>query len=189
MNLPNKLTIMRVFLIPVFMVFLMVDSIPCNYLFALIVFAAASITDYFDGRIARSRNLVTTFGKLMDPLADKLLVISALIGMIKPGLISPVVTFIIIMRETSVTALRSVAASAGTVIAANMFGKIKTVLQMSATCISLGMMAIGEMFFDELFLAVARQVSVAYWWAVGAYTLFTLFVYFKQNFQFIDPTK
>jgi CDP-diacylglycerol--glycerol-3-phosphate 3-phosphatidyltransferase len=130
MNLPNKLTVLRIILVPFFVLFLLVDSIPYNYLWALIVFAVASITDCLDGNIARKYNLVTNFGKFLDPLADKVLVLAAMIGFIELGLSSSVVVIIVIAREFLVTSLRLVAASDGTVIAASIYGKIKTILQM-----------------------------------------------------------
>ena len=90
MNLPNKLTLLRVILVPFFLLFLLVDTIPLHGLWALIVFAAASITDALDGHIARSRNLITDFGKFLDPVADKVLVFAALIAFIELGLASSV---------------------------------------------------------------------------------------------------
>ena len=130
MNLPNKLTVLRIILVPFFVLFLLVDSIPYNYLWALIVFAVASITDCLDGNIARKYNLVTNFGKFLDPLADKVLVLAAMIGFIELRLSSSVVVIIVIAREFLVTSLRLVAASDGTVIAASIYGKIKTISQM-----------------------------------------------------------
>lgn len=130
MNLPNKLTVLRIILVPFFVLFLLMDSIPYNYLWALIVFAVASITDCLDGNIARKYNLVTNFGKFLDPLADKVLVLAAMIGFIELGLSSSVVVIIVIAREFLVTSLRLVAASDGTVIAASIYGKIKTISQM-----------------------------------------------------------
>lgn len=130
MNLPNKLTVLRMALIPVFLVFLLVRGIPHAYLLAAIVFAAASFTDYLDGHIARRDGLVTNFGKLMDPLADKLLVFSALICFIPKGRASALAVFIILARELLVTSVRLIAAEQGRVIAADIWGKMKTVCQL-----------------------------------------------------------
>ena len=130
MNLPNKLTMVRVALIPVFLVFLLVEAIPLHYLWAFIVFGAACVTDTVDGHIARSRNLITDFGKLMDPLADKLLVMSALVAFIPAAGVPAWVVIIILAREFMVTSLRLIAAGKGVVIAADRWGKIKTVSQM-----------------------------------------------------------
>lgn len=128
MNLPNKLTVGRVIAVPFFIVAYMLGM----YVVALIIFAAASITDFFDGKIARSRNLVTNFGKIMDPLADKILVYSALCLFIEAGLIDAWMLIIILAREFAIAGMRTVAASEGTVLAAGMSGKIKTALQMFA---------------------------------------------------------
>ncbi len=128
MNLPNKLTIARIIGAPVFVVFYALGW----YIPAFIVFAAASITDLFDGRIARKYNIVTNFGKIMDPLADKILVYSAFCMFIDKGLMPGWMLIIILAREFAVSGMRTVAASEGKVIAAGMSGKIKTVLQMAA---------------------------------------------------------
>ena len=129
MNLPNKLTVMRMALIPVFLVFMLAESIPHRYLIAAVIFAAASFTDYLDGHIARRDGLVTNFGKLMDPLADKLLVFSALVCFIDLEMSSALIVFIILAREFLVTSVRLIAAEQGTVIAADIWGKMKTVSQ------------------------------------------------------------
>ncbi|MDR3072532.1 MAG: CDP-diacylglycerol--glycerol-3-phosphate 3-phosphatidyltransferase [Clostridiales Family XIII bacterium] len=128
MNLPNALTLLRVALIPVFIVFLMSDS----FYIAAGIFIVASITDALDGHIARSKNLVTNFGKIMDPLADKLLVVSALVCLTELGIIPGWMVIVILAREFTITGLRSVAASSGIVIAAGFSGKLKTVAQMVA---------------------------------------------------------
>ena len=130
MNLPNKLTVMRMALIPVFLVFMLVESIPHRYLIAAVIFAAASFTDYLDGHIARRDGLVTNFGKLMDPLADKLLVMSALVAFIPVAGVPVWVVVVILAREFMVTSLRLIAAGKGVVIAADKWGKIKTISQM-----------------------------------------------------------
>ncbi len=130
MNLPNKLTVLRMVMIPLFLVFFLSGGIPNNNLWALITFAAAAITDTLDGNIARKRGLVTDFGKFMDPLADKLLVMAALVAFVEVLGTPSVVIIIILAREFLVTALRTLAANKGVVIAADNWGKIKTVLQM-----------------------------------------------------------
>ena len=132
MNLPNKLTIFRVILIPVFIIALMSGIIPepANRYVGVVIFCVASFTDYLDGHIARKYNLVTNFGKFMDPLADKLLVSSALICMIELGSLPAWIVIIIISREFIITGFRLIAAEGGLVIAASWWGKIKTVTQM-----------------------------------------------------------
>ena len=134
MNLPNKLTVLRICLIPLFLLFLYCDFIPHNFLIALLIFGFASFTDMLDGKIARERNLITDFGKFMDPLADKLLVISAMIAFVGLNLTPSIVVIIILAREFLVTSLRLVAANSGIVIAADKWGKYKTVSQMIWVC-------------------------------------------------------
>lgn len=131
LNLPNKLTLLRVILVPVFIVFLYIGQNNTVFkILALIVFCAASVTDALDGHIARSRNLITNFGKFMDPLADKLLVCSALICFVELGSIPAWIVIIIIAREFIISGFRLIASDRGVVIAANKWGKAKTVSQM-----------------------------------------------------------
>lgn len=131
MNLPNKLTLLRICLIPVFVI-LMLSQVSNFFLISCIIFIIASITDFLDGKIARKYNLVTDFGKFMDPLADKLLVLSALICMIEYDLVAGWMVIIIVARELTVSILRAIAADNGKVIAASGGGKIKTTSQMIA---------------------------------------------------------
>ena len=130
MNLPNKLTMLRMVMVPFFVAAMVLEELPGSRVAALILFVVASLTDMLDGRIARSRNLVTDFGKLMDPLADKLLVMSALVMMMERMDLSGVVVIVLLGREFLVTSIRLVAASSGKVIAAGSLGKAKTVVQM-----------------------------------------------------------
>lgn len=130
MNLPNKLTILRIVMVPFFVFFLLADFVPHRYLFALILFCAASYTDHLDGKIARRDNLITNFGKLMDPLADKILVMSALICLVKLDLASAVCVILIMLREFAVTSVRLLAVEQGRVIAAAKSGKVKTACTM-----------------------------------------------------------
>ena len=132
MNLANKLTVIRVILVPIFLLCMSTNIIPYGTLIATIIFILASLTDKLDGYIARSRNQVTNFGKFMDPLADKLLVTAALITLVGINIIPAWIAVIIISREFAVSGLRSVAAAEGHVIAASNWGKIKTVFQMLA---------------------------------------------------------
>ena len=132
MNLANKLTMLRVILVPIFLIFLIGKGIPYGSIIATLIFIIASLTDQLDGYIARSRNQITNFGKFMDPLADKLLVTAALISLVELHLIPSWAAVIIIAREFAVSGLRTVAASEGTVIAASWWGKIKTVTQIIA---------------------------------------------------------
>lgn len=132
MNTPNKLTILRILLVPVFMLFLLVGEIPFHMFWAAACFLLASLTDLIDGKLARKNNQVTTFGKFLDPLADKLLVTSALVCFVQLRYAGAVIAMIVIAREFLVTSLRLIAAGSGTVIAANIWGKAKTTSQIIA---------------------------------------------------------
>lgn len=149
MNLPNKLTIFRVILIPFFVVFLLLQ--PDNQIFRYIadaIFIIASLTDMLDGKIARKHNLVTNFGKFMDPLADKLLVCSAMICLIATEQLPAWIVIIIISREFIISGFRLIASDNGIVIAASMWGKFKTVFQMLMVIVLIA--DIPLTFFDIL---------------------------------------
>ncbi len=133
MNLPNKLTILRIMSIPVFIVLLLNEF----YYSSGIIFIAASLTDMLDGHIARKYDLISNFGKIMDPLADKLLVTSAMLCLVELGQIKAWMVIVILSREFLITGLRAVAAGEGIIIAAGIWGKIKTVLQMVSLSIIL----------------------------------------------------
>ncbi len=138
MNLPNKLTILRVLMIPAFVVFALWQFTDCNLLIALVIFALASLTDMLDGKIARKYNLITNFGKFLDPLADKALVMAALLVFVEMGWVSSVPVMIILFREFMVSALRLVVKSGdGVVVAAGWFGKLKTAFTMVAIVVTL----------------------------------------------------
>lgn len=169
MNLPNKITLARIFLIPIFMIVLMCGSYFDWQYFGIIsalVFAAASLTDGIDGHIARSRGLVTDFGKFLDPLADKLLVSTALICFVQLGWIPAYMAVIIIAREFMVTGLRTIAASKGIVMAAAMSGKIKTTIQIIAV--------ICTMVFAGLPVFVCGYPAVGFV-TMAVSTLFTIY--------------
>ena len=135
MNLPNKLTMFRVILIPFFVLFMLVDITTVDKWIALGIFIIASLTDLLDGKIARKYNLVTNFGKFMDPLADKLLVCSALICLVELAKIPAWMVIIIIAREFIISGFRLIAADNGVVIAASYWGKFKTTFQMVMICL------------------------------------------------------
>ncbi|MCB2285786.1 CDP-diacylglycerol--glycerol-3-phosphate 3-phosphatidyltransferase [Clostridium algidicarnis] len=132
MNLANKLTIVRIFLVPIFLIFITAQDIPYGTIIATVIFIIAALTDKLDGYIARSRNQITKFGKFMDPLADKLLVTAALISLVEYQIVPAWAAIVIIAREFAVTGLRTIAASDGNVIAASYWGKLKTVIQIIA---------------------------------------------------------
>lgn len=159
MNLPNKLTIFRVILIPFFIVFLLVPITPVDKWIALAIFIIASLTDLLDGKIARKYGLVTNFGKFMDPLADKLLVCSALICLIELDRIPSWMVIVIIAREFFISGFRLVAADNGVVIAASYWGKFKTTFQMVAVCLLIAdIEALG--LFTRIVLWIAVILTV-----------------------------
>ena len=130
MNIPNRLTMLRVFLIPIFLVVLFLAPEPINRNGAVIIFVVASFTDFLDGYLARKWNMVSNFGKFMDPLADKLLVMAALVSMVELGDLPSWVVTLILARELTITGFRTLAMEANIVMAASWWGKIKTVVQM-----------------------------------------------------------
>ena len=158
MNLPNKLTIARIILVPVFWVFLTVAA-PWAQLVAFFVFLIASATDYVDGYIARSRNLVTDFGKFVDPIADKLLVTTGMLVLLGQGRMADWVVILFIAREFIIAAFRMVAAGKGVVIAADKLGKYKTVTQMVALCMLMLVSPVGDVcVIPSRFLFVVAQI-------------------------------
>lgn len=130
MNLPNKLTLLRIFMIPVFLLVLFLAPEPMNRYIAVLIFIVASLTDMLDGKIARKYHLVTNFGKFMDPLADKLLVMSALVSMVALEDLAAWVVIVILTREFAITGFRTLAMEANIVMAASWWGKVKTTTQM-----------------------------------------------------------
>ena len=161
MNLPNKLTVMRVILIPFFVAALLYDngSSQTMRIVANVIFIVASLTDLFDGKIARKYNLVTNFGKFMDPLADKLLVCSALICLIQLGQLPAWVVIIIISRDFIISGFRLVAADNGIVIAASYWGKFKTTFQMIAVILMIfNIPALATVTMIMLVIAVVLTV-------------------------------
>ena len=154
LNLPNLLTVLRIMLVPVLVVALLGNT-PAGDVLAAVVFALASLTDFVDGYLARSRGSVTTFGKLMDPLADKLLVIAALISLVSLHRLPAWVAMVIITRELAVTVLRLGASQAGVIVAASNFGKAKTCLQIAL------IMALIAVHGTPLWVSALLYVTVA----------------------------
>ena len=169
MNTPNKLTVARMILVPFLVVFLLTGwGGEANRWICLAIFVAASVTDWFDGHLARKYNLITNFGKFMDPLADKLLVCSAMICMIEVDKLPAWVVIIIIGREFIISGFRLIAAENGVVIAANYWGKFKTVSQMIMIILLLidlgGVFDILEQIFIWLSLALTVISLITYIW-------------------------
>lgn len=194
MNLPNKLTLLRVFLIPFFLLFMYWDM-PFHYLIALVIFAGASITDALDGKIARKHNLVTNFGKFLDPLADKVLVISALTVFVEiPEIKMGAVPLIIISaREFMVSGLRLLAADSGIVVAAGIWGKLKTAFTMVSVVVALVWLSVCHDFdfsiSNGIKNAVDNVVIPVLIWISTALTIISGCVYLKGYWHLIDSDK
>lgn len=182
-NLPNRLTILRVLLVPVFMVFAAFshfgqhDFNPIFSLIAGVIFSVASLTDFFDGYVARKRNLVTNFGKFMDPLADKMLTTAALIYMVVDGVCSPIVLAVVLFREFAVAGVRMLAASNQKVVAANLWGKVKTVLQM-VTVLFYYYACFLFSGSDVMVIALITQILC---WVVAVVTVVSGVIYLFEN--------
>ena len=173
MNLTNKLTVLRMIMVPIFVLFMLTNiGGDANKWIALVLFCVASFTDFLDGKIARARGLVTNFGKFMDPLADKLLVCSAMICLIETGKLPAWVVIIIIGREFIISGFRLVASDNGIVIAASYWGKFKTVFQMAMTIVMIA--DLGGVF---------DTVGVVLMWIALALTLISLVDYIAKNKQ------
>lgn len=173
MNLPNKLTVLRIIMVPFFVFFMLTDAGgAANKWIALVIFCVASLTDMLDGKIARARGLVTNFGKFMDPLADKLLVCSAMICLIPLGKLTAWFVIVIIAREFIISGFRLVASDNGIVIAASYWGKFKTVSQMFMVIVMI--MDLGGVF---------DVIGTALMWAALILTIVSLIDYIAKNVE------
>ena len=192
MNLPNKLTLLRIILVPFFIIAMLVNF-PFHYLVAGCIFGVASVTDTLDGKIARSRNLVTDFGKFADPLADKILVLTALVCFLQVGLLGSfgaIPVIIVLFREFAVSGIRLVAASSGKVVAANIWGKIKTVSQMVGISVIFAMQVVLEVlnamkvstgFITEVFYYIGNSLILL----SKLFTFISGIIYLKDNISFL----
>ena len=192
MNLPNKLTLLRIILVPFFIATILIDF-PLHYLVSGIIFGIASVTDSLDGRIARSQNLITDFGKFADPLADKILVISALVCFLQTGLLGaygaiPVV--VVLFREFAVSGIRLVAASSGKVVAANIWGKVKTVSQMVGISVIFAMQSVLDILKLAKFTVhglsnIFLLIGIILVWVSTLFTIISGVIYIKDNSSFL----
>ncbi|SIR04591.1 CDP-diacylglycerol--glycerol-3-phosphate 3-phosphatidyltransferase [Paenibacillus macquariensis] len=193
-NLPNRITIARIFLIPVMMVFLLVDfnfypnpivwhsyQLPYNQLIAVIIFIIAASTDGIDGYLARKNNMVTNLGKLLDPLADKLLVAAILISLVEMGKCDSWIAIVIISREFAVTGLRQIALLDGKVVAASSWGKVKTVIQIVAI--------IAMLINNFPFVFINIPFDIIATWAAGLITLYSGVDYFIKNKSLLNLSR
>lgn len=176
MNIANKLTLFRIFLVPVFIVCLLVFGI--NNILGFLIFTIASLTDMLDGYLARSRNLVTTFGKFMDPLADKILACSALVMLVQFGKVEAWMVCIVLAREFIILGFRLVAASNGIVISASIYGKIKTITQLFA--ISFILLNSTEI------INIPFNLDILLWYISVIFTVISAVDYIWKNIKVLD---
>ncbi len=197
MNTPNKLTVLRIILVPFYVFFLLMQSIPHHYIIATILFAAAAYTDHLDGKIARKNNMITDFGKFADPLADKIMILAALACFTQIGLTNSIILILIISREFMVTSIRLVAANQGKVVAANNWGKAKTISQIVSVLLVMIMQyllelnSLGVIKFSntEQIAYIFNIASDLLMWVAVAFTLISGVIYIVQNFDFIKNAK
>lgn len=196
MNTPNKLTIARMIATPVFMAVMLIESLPYRFLISAILFAAASLTDMIDGKMARKYNLVTDFGKFLDPLADKMLTTAAYLGFIfvfKDTVYCwqmVAIVFIVLFREFMVSSLRLVTVSSGgKVVAANIWGKLKTVSQMVGIVAALLAYTVIGDFGVTAISSVANIVIITLFWISAVLCVISGVIYLAGCKEYIDPTK
>ena len=198
MNTPNKLTIARMIATPIFMATMIFDF-PYHYLVSLVLFIAASLTDMIDGKMARKYNLITDFGKFLDPLADKMLTTSAYLGFIcmyadKPAICLQItiITFFVLFREFMVSSIRLVVVSSGgKVIAANIWGKCKTVSQMAGIIFALFAYTLIKDFgiANTAFVNTCDIIICALFWASAVLCIISGAIYLFASKEYIDPSK
>ena len=204
MNLPNKLTVIRIAIVPFFVFFMCYDAVPYRFIWALLLFIAASVTDLLDGKLARKHNLVTNFGKFLDPLADKILVAAALVCFVELNWTYSWVVVIILLREFAVSGVRlaAVSSSKTAVIPANIWGKVKTVFTMIAIIVILLMhilMSLNVMYDAGTFSAMSTAggffgfpvqiITDILMYLTAAVTLISGVKYLYDYREFVDPKK
>lgn len=196
LNTPNKLTIARMIITPVFLAVLLWESLPHRFLVATIIYSIAAITDAIDGKLARKNNQITNFGKLLDPIADKVLTTSALLAFMVMDLCNIWIVMIVLTREFAVASIRMIAAANGVVIPANFWGKLKTVSQMTFTIV---IMLLGEVqgllqtyaadFAATLPDNLLSLISNGLLWITAILTVISGAIYIKDSKNIIDYTK
>ena len=194
LNIPNKLTILRILLTPVFLGVILWEELPHRFIIACLVFSAGAITDAIDGHLARKNNQITNFGKFLDPIADKVLTTSALLAFMSMGLCNIWIVMLVLTREFAIASIRMIAAAGGVVIPANIWGKIKTASQMTFTIL---IMLLGEVYyiladFNAELLAKLPELSIisnGLLWITAILTVVSGVIYIKDSIKIIDFTK
>lgn len=194
MNLPNKLTVARMVITPIFLFVFLFDALPHHLFWGTVVFIIGSITDALDGHIARKYEMITVFGKLADPVADKMLTTAALLAFLKMNLCSVWIVMIILTREFLITSLRLVSSTQGVVIPANIFGKIKTATQMVFTIIIMLLLEVQAEFptvlekiypSGEFPLAFVSNLLL---WITAVFAVVSGIIYIRNSLKLIDFT-
>lgn len=194
LNLPNILTISRIIITPVFLLAILMESLPHRFLIACIIFSIGSITDAVDGYLARKNKQITNFGKFLDPIADKILTTSALLAFMSMGFCNIWIVMIVLVREFAIASVRMIAATNGVVIPANIWGKIKTVSQMTFTIL---IMLLGEVWeiVSKINTSVFEKlpdlalVSNGLLWVTAVLTVISGIIYLNDSKKIIDFTK
>lgn len=194
LNNPNKLTILRILLTPIFLAVILWEGLPHRFLIACLIFSIAAITDAIDGNLARKNSEITNFGKFLDPIADKVLTTAALLAFMAMGLCNIWIVMLVLTREFAIASIRMIAAAGGVVIPANKWGKIKTVSQMTFTIL---IMLLGEAYyiladFNAALLARLPELSLisnGLLWITAVLTVISGVIYIKDSIKIIDFTK
>ena len=188
LNLPNKLTIFRMIITPFFLAVIISESIPHHFIYGAVLFGIGSLTDFIDGRLARKNNQITVFGKLADPVADKMLTTAALLAFMSFGLCNIWIVMIVLIREFAITSFRLAASAQGVVIPANIYGKLKTISQMVFTII---IMILGELVYIKALPDTFNLplVSNALLWITAVLAVISGVVYIKQSVKLVDFSK
>lgn len=198
LNTPNKLTISRMIITPIFLAVFLWEGLPHRFLFAAAVFALGAITDALDGNLARKNNQITVFGKLLDPVADKMLTTAALLAFMKLGYCSIWIVMIVLTREFAVTSVRLVASAQGVVIPANIWGKLKTASQMTFTILIMLLAEAQYVITDVLHSNILsglpsylslQNISNALLWITAALAVVSGVIYFVKSKDLIDFSK
>ena len=178
MNLPNKITVFRIFMIPFFVACMLIKEIPYNEIAAGVIFIIAALSDLVDGKIARHYNLVTNFGKFMDPLADKILACSALVMLVQFGKVDAWMVCIVLAREFIISGFRLIAASNGIVISASIYGKIKTITQLFAISFIL--------LNSTRLIKIPLNIDIILWYISVVFTIISAIDYISKNIKVLD---
>ena len=194
LNTPNKLTVARILITPVYLALILWESLPHRYLIATLVYTLAAITDAIDGKLARKNNQITNFGKLLDPIADKILTTSALLAFMQMGICNIWIVMIVLTREFTVASIRMIAAADGVVIPANIWGKLKTVSQMTFTIV---IMLLGEVYsilaaYNPVWygkMPALALISNILLWITAVLTVVSGVIYVIDSKKVIDYTK